>query len=156
MSLLGVITRFFNRRADGILCNVREGVIDNKAGGFLEKLQREEYIRLSEEADRTGDDARLVASLIMNWTWAAYDGKENVASSEQFITRFEGRGYKPVSDLSRTELEKLSPKQLLVCEALEDIKVNGALGADLGVKLRTLEEAGELYAGTVTSAPEPR
>jgi hypothetical protein len=143
MDFLKIFSRF-NRKS-----------LSSRPDHTSEAQRRANFVDLSEEANETGDDTRIVASMIMDWVWASHDQKLNIASPLQFITRFEHRGYKPVSDLSSKELEALSPKHILICKALEEIKGQGAVGGELGYKLRVLEETGELYAGPTASMPRP-
>lgn len=106
---------------------------------------------LIEEAEKTGDDARLMAQIILNWAWAKYDQKPFTASAAEFIENLTAQGYKVASALSQDEKKNLSPRKLLICEALEGIQKTGHLDGRMGHALRHFSETGEM----VKAAAEP-
>lgn len=112
---------------------------------FADKTEPRTHLEiLIEEARRTGDGSRLIADSIVSWAWARYKNEPNAAEAPEFLEHLALIGYKPISDLSDDEKRGVSPKKLLVCEALEGIKENGSLEAKIGHVLRHLSETGEI------------
>ena len=111
---------------------------------------------LIEEAEKTGDDARLMAEIIVNWSWDTYKQRPFMASAAEFVEQHAPNGYKPASDLSDDEKKDMSPRKLFICEALDSVQKSGHLDGKMGHALRHFSETGVIVKpATDSRQPAP-
>lgn len=109
------------------------------------------HVVLAKEAERTGDDTRLTAEIIVKWSWDHLNEAPNVASAAEFVENCADNGHKPESNLSPEEKAALSPAQLLICRALDGIQKDGQLDGRMGHILREFSETGVLEKSAVAT-----